>query len=77
MPSQCPHGHVIRDRSDRLPNGYCRECQRQQSRRYRERQRAAMDLAKALETGGLVILGGRAPVTQVIADLVNQRQNTP
>lgn len=72
MHEQCPHGHVIRDSTDRLPNGYCRECQRIQCRRYRDRQRAAMDLAKALEAQGLVRLDDDVTTTQVVTGLITQ-----
>jgi len=53
MSSQCPHGHQIKSSQDRLPNGYCRECQRDQNRRYRLKQRAALELVRALEAGGV------------------------
>ncbi|WNF42360.1 hypothetical protein [Rhodococcus sp. SG20037] len=69
---QCPHGHIIRSSNDRLSTGYCRECQRQQNRRYRQKQRAAMDLVKALEAEGL-IWDDQVPISQIVASLVSSR----
>lgn len=45
---ECPHGHPIRSAADRLPNGYCRQCQRDQNRRQRDKQRMKLQAAQAL-----------------------------
>ena len=54
MSSSCPKGHLINTSQDRV-NGYCRKCQLEDSRRYRLKQKAAIDLVRALADRGVHI----------------------
>ena len=74
MHTQCPHGHLIQTSRDRLPNGYCRACQRDQNQRYRRKRRMALDVVRALEEHGLMVLDDDAPVSEIVAGLIESRR---
>jgi hypothetical protein len=49
----CPNGHEIHSAADRDGQGYCRRCRADGARTFRGRQRAALELATALEAEGV------------------------
>lgn len=49
-----PGRHPIRGSQDRLPNGGCRECDREAGARYRDKRRAALGLVRTLEAHGII-----------------------
>ncbi|MCA1007018.1 hypothetical protein LCL87_14935 [Rhodococcus hoagii] len=53
MSTHCRNGHRIESAKDRLRNGYCRECQRDDNRKYRLKQAAALALVRSLEARGI------------------------
>lgn len=60
--TQCPHGHEIRSTADRDDRGYCLRCRRYGEKIYRSRQRAALELALALEAHGVAVTRSDPPV---------------
>lgn len=72
-----PGRHPIRGPQDRLPNGGCRECDREAGARYRAKRRAALDLVRMMEqqgfltdpeTLGWVPAEGQAQDSETVAD---------
>lgn len=53
MAFHCHNDHPIRGPRDLLPNGDCRECDRQYQARYRTRRGQAMRLMRGLEAAGI------------------------
>jgi hypothetical protein len=58
----CPHGHELRSAADRDADGWCRQCRRAKNVGYRSRQRAALELALALESHGIEVTRSEPPV---------------
>lgn len=70
-PTMCPSGHEIRSAADRNADGWCRQCRNEKNIGYRSRQRAALELALALESHGVAVTRSEPPVDlqQLAADL--------
>lgn len=58
----CPQGHEIRSDTDRDADGWCRQCRKAKNVGYRSRQRAALELALALEARGIEVTRSEPPV---------------
>lgn len=74
MPTtECPHGHEIHSAADRDSQSYCLQCRRFGARTYRSRQRAALELALALESFGIEVTRSDPPVDlrRLAADLAS------
>jgi hypothetical protein len=52
----CPRGHEIRSAADRNTQGRCRECQREDDRLRRVRDRAALDVVAVFHSAGVEFL---------------------
>ncbi|WP_328358588.1 hypothetical protein OG976_04770 [Mycobacterium sp. NBC_00419] len=72
-PALCPAGHEIRTAHDRDADGWCKRCRQAKNLGYRSRQRAALELALALEAHGVVVTRSEPPVDlqQLAADLAS------
>lgn len=70
-PEVCPHGHDIHSAGDRDADGWCKRCRKAKNGVYRSRQRAALELALALESHGVAVTRSEPPVDlqQLAADL--------
>ncbi|UZG58237.1 hypothetical protein [Rhodococcus opacus] len=53
MPETCAQGHPIRSSADRYADGWCKQCRKAKNQQYREKQRAALALVKALAANGV------------------------
>lgn len=58
----CPSGHEINSAADRDGQGYCLRCRQDGARGYRSRQRAALELALALESHGVQVTRSEPPI---------------
>lgn len=58
----CPAGHEIHSADDRDADGWCRRCRKAKNVVYRTRQRAALELALALESHGIEVTRSEPPV---------------
>lgn len=61
-PTACPHGHEIHSAADRDADGWCKRCRKTKNVSYRSRQRAALELALALESHGVAVTRSEPPV---------------
>ncbi|KXF54647.1 hypothetical protein AXA44_40565 [Rhodococcus sp. SC4] len=55
MPEACAQGHTIRSSADRYKDGWCKQCRKAKNEQYRLKQKAALALVRALESGGVHI----------------------
>jgi hypothetical protein len=78
MDTTCPQGHPIHSSADRDGQGYCIACRADGAKTYRGRQRAALELALALEAHGVAVTRSEPPVDlrQLAAALANVYQDT-
>lgn len=58
----CPQGHEINSSADRDADGWCKRCRKAKNVTYRTRQRAALELALALESHGIEVTRSEPPV---------------
>ncbi len=62
MDNACPHGHAIETTADRDADGWCKQCRKSKNVTYRGRQRAALELALALESHGVQVTRSEPPI---------------
>jgi len=62
MVTLCPQGHEIASSADRDADGWCKRCRQLKNATYRSRQRAALELALALESHGVEVIRSVSPV---------------
>lgn len=58
----CPRGHEVRSNSDRTRQGRCRQCQRDDDRLQRLKNRAALDVVRVFEAAGVRFQNAGVPV---------------
>ncbi len=58
----CPSGHEINSAADRDADGWCKQCRNRKNVSYRARQRAALELALALEAHGVEVTRSEPPI---------------
>jgi hypothetical protein len=74
----CPHDHPINSSADRDADGWCKQCRRSKNVTYRSRQRAALELALALESHGVAVTRSepRIDLERLAAALANVYRDT-
>jgi hypothetical protein len=72
-PTTCSQGHEIRSSDDRNADGWCKQCRNAANVAYRSRQRAALQLAQALEAQGIPVTD--SPLPHLVAALLENYQS--